>query len=375
LFRTLALLAAMLASAPAMGAELTASDLLNSLGTDPGTDKASAIALVEATAKVVGIQESHAFIDGLGSRFPVHELQEKLVAACADLGNFDCAYYEAARIEPFNWRMRAMSQIASAYAEQGNDERARATFAFTLEVAAREAPIRYRDQLIVGILRSVGEFGYLDIAEGSIAHVDSPERRVDALFSLAHAAGRFKETAKAAELYEEGRLVMGDVAGPIDPWLYARGAVAAVAAGRPHVSERYLERAGEASEWAVGQITALYHHRGLARETEAWKTRIRSAQGKAWLQSLLAETSMKAGRCEEALALWHQVTAPSWAAASLLHMAEDNRRHPCLDGAIFVDEAQNAWLSLGSPDQITIGAQLATAIQASGSPSAAHSTN
>ena len=363
MFKTVTLLILLLLSGPTLGAELSAPALLQSLGKDPGEDKTAAVALVEATAKIQGIEQANAFIDSLGSRFPVHELREKLVAACADMGKFDCAYYEAARIEPFNWRMRAMSQIASAYAEQGDDERARATFAFTMEMAARDAPDEYRDHLIVGLLRSVGEFGYLDIGKASAEKVTRAEFRAEALFSLAQAAGRFDETATALELYQQGRLALDDMTVAITPLLYAQGAVAAAAAGLPNVAEPFLARSGDSADWAIGEIAALYHAHGLTKETDSWKQRLQSPDRKQWMGSLLAETSMKAGRCEEAMDLWRSITAPSWAAATLLHMAEENKRHTCLDGAVFVDEAENLWQQLGTVN-LSIGAQLASAIQA-----------
>lgn len=345
--------------------EIAASEMLNAVGSDPKGDKWAALSLVEATAKVEGIDEAAALVAELEDRFPEAELREKLVEACADLGALDCAYYEMSRIEAFNWRMRAMSQIASAYAEQGDMDRSRAAFSSLMKTVARDSPAQYRDQLLVGLLGSVIEFGFFDIGQETLPSIDDPVRRIEALFRMAFAAGMANDALKALQFFREAERALEEIEGAVaDHWVYARGAVAAAAAGMPQAAWAFLEQAGEAEEWVAGQIVALSYLQGRESEANTWRQLVVTPQKTEWLKGLLATEVFKRGQCEEALARWRQIASLAWAAATLKQMAQVNRERMCVHGAVFVEEAKSLWrrLEAGSASYVTIGAQLSTTI-------------
>lgn len=354
-------------SIPTLAGEHTAKQMIKNLGDDPGTEKTAAVAMIEATAKIGGIEKATALVERLKDRFPQEELLEKLVASCADLGDFDCAYYQATRIEPFNWRMRAMSQIASAFAENGEISKSRAAFAYILQAIARDAPANYRDQLTIGILNSVAEFTFLDIGLNAARLVADPRKRAEGLFGLALSAGRGKQVDEAAAIYQEAKQSLASVElAEKDSWLATRAIAAAVAAGRNEDAELYETVAGASKEWAYGQITAMLYHIGHASEADTWAARIQTPARRTWLQSLLAETHIKSGNCGEALAKWKEIKSQSWSAATLLHLTEENNRRMCADTAIFADAAAASWQAFNSetPGALAIGFQIATAMAA-----------
>lgn len=366
MLRTVALLIGLGFCSLSYAAGAPAPEILRSLGTDPGDDKVAAIALVEATAKIYGIEEANALIDSLGIRFPAQELREKLVASCADMVNFDCAYYEASRIEPFNWRVRALSQIASAYAEQGDMERARSAFLSLAQNAMRDSPPRYRNDLLNGLIGSLSEFGFIDIGLDAARSITDPSVQAEALFSLSIASARLRE-ARASDIYTEAVPLLKSMPNP-SAWLLAHAAVAAVAANERQAANSYFVSLADVgfAEWAYGQIAVLLQLTDRGEEAQLWLGRIKTDDRRDWALGFLAESVMKIGQCSEALDLSQRVVSVSWSVATLLHLAEENQRQTCVDGATFADRALALFRGLerSDPAFVTLGARLAVTVQA-----------
>lgn len=360
-------------AAPAAADPTSILETLSSRIEQPEFDKSAAISLIEATAKIKSPEDAALLVEKLGARYPIEELREKLVASCADIADFDCAYYEAARIEPFNWRMRALSQIASAYAEQGDTVRAKSAFISILHSTARDAPANYRDQLLTGLLASVAEFSFIDIGREAAKTIKNPAKKSDALFTLAISAGANKETDLALEIFLEALAPLNKVQGwneatgwNEDGFRNARASVAAAAAGRLSVAEKLLEVAppSEVPDMAFGQIAALMHKLGQVDVAHAWEKRVLAPNRQEWMKGLIAETYMKAGNCKEALIYFRKISSAPWAVATLLHIAEYNNRNLCIDASVLSAEADRLVKEIGSPGSSQLLALLATTMRA-----------
>ncbi|MCB5177744.1 hypothetical protein [Microvirga lenta] len=369
-----ALLMLLVTGAVADGAGTMSQSILSRLaGVARGDlDKTAGLRMVEVTAKIRGPQAARDLIGAFGSVFPEAELREKLVAACADMGLFDCAREEAAKIQSFNWRSRALGQIASAYAEKGLREEARSLFAQIMAEIAKSAPSRYRDQLLVGSLNSVVEFGYLEMAADAVAMIKDPVALAEGRLIVAAAAARRSESTLAESLYEKALSILNrDAVFARQDWVQARAAVAAATLEKRDETRRLLDRIthSDVRDWAAAQVASVFHARGDASGAVEWENEVRSLARRAWLGSLVAETYLKAGNCHEAYQYWRSITAPAWSATTLLHIAEENQRRKCLPADSIVQDAVALWekldLSSAPATAVAIGAQIALAISES----------